>query len=90
MIMNIKFHTSKQFTLDARDLVKGLVVAGITAALTAVETAFDENQNFNWKKLVVAAAIGGAAYLIKNWLAPSQIVIKEDKNPDGPIKPLDI
>ena len=88
--MNIKFHTSKQFTLDLRDVSKGLIVACVTAAFTAVQTAFDDDLNFQWKKVVIAAVIAGAAYLTKNLFAPSQIVIKEDKNPDGPIKPLDI
>ncbi len=81
----MKIETSKQFTLDWRDIGKGLVVAVVTAAFTAVQTAFDDDFKFQWKRVVVAAVIAGAAYLTKNLFAPSQIVIKKDSD-----KPMDI
>lgn len=70
--------TSKQFRINWRDAGKGCIVAALTAGLTAVYTALTDVpvHTIDWKVVGIAAATAGVGYIIKNWLTPSQTVIK--------------
>ena len=68
--------TSKQFSLDYRDILKGLLMSILTPALFIVQQSLDKGELvFNYKQVAVAAVAGGVAYLIKNFLTPSKTII---------------
>lgn len=71
--------TSKQYTINYRDVLKGLLVSGVTGALTVAEQALTTTPVvFSWKSIGLAALAAGVAYLLKNLFTPSQTVIKSD------------
>lgn len=73
--MESKTIVSKQFTLQWRDWVRGLLMAVITPALVIIQQSVDVGQIvFNWKAIGMAAVAGGVAYLIKNFVEPSKVV----------------
>lgn len=69
--------TSKQFTLNLRDVLKGLIMAVLVPVATIITQSIDQGSlTFNWKAIGLAAIGGFVAYLVKNFLSPSQIVVK--------------
>lgn len=73
--MESKTIVSKQFTLQWRDWVRGLLMAVITPALVIIQQSVDVGQIvFNWKAIGMASLAGGLAYLLKNFLEPSKVV----------------
>jgi hypothetical protein len=76
--------TSELLKLDYRDLLKGLVVAVISAVLTAAKTSWDAGSlTFNWDAIETVAASAAASYLIKNLLTDSKVVVKADSPAAG-------
>ena len=70
--------TSKQFTIDWRDIAKGLLMAVITPVLFIIQQSLVAGElTFNWKAIGIAAVSGGVAYIIKNFLTPSVVQIKQ-------------
>lgn len=68
--------TSKQFLLNSRDFIKALLIVVASAVLTYVTEAIQHGiQTFNWHDISQVAMTAGMAYLVKNWLTPSQTVI---------------
>ena len=68
--------TSKQFTVNWRDIAKALIVATLTPAVVIIQASIDTGvMTFNWKQIGMAAFGGFMAYLIKNFLTPAQTVI---------------
>lgn len=70
--------TSKQFSLNIQDLGKGLIVAVLSAGLTALLAVLNNGgmptvQDLKTVGLVSVTA--GISYLIKNFLQPAQTVI---------------
>lgn len=68
--------TSKQFSLNMSDFVKGIIVAVIVPVLTTLMNLLTSGELINWSaiwKLAVASFIG---YLLKNFFTPSAIVVK--------------
>ncbi len=66
--------TSKKFRLNAKDFLRGLLIAMLTAALMAVQNALDAGELiFKWKPITMAAIGGGVAYLLKNFFQPAQV-----------------
>jgi uncharacterized membrane-anchored protein len=67
---------SKFLTLNAKDLVKGLVVVVIQALITGIYQLFQSSGfAFDWvtfKPIVLTAVAAGLAYLIKNLFTNSQ------------------
>lgn len=64
---------SSFFTLNWKDLVKGFVMAILTALITGIYQALQSpgGIQFTWlffQPIVYTAIAGGLAYLIKNWL----------------------
>lgn len=69
--------TSKRFTLGWPDLWKGLKIAVILPALLTIQQSLEKGEfTFDWKLIGITAAGGLISYLIKNFFAPSEIVVK--------------
>ena len=69
--------TSRQFTLNLRDLLRGGLLTVITAVLTYAQTALaDGNFVFKWKPVATVATITLIGYLLKNFFEPAQTIIK--------------
>ena len=59
---------SKKYTLNLRDLAKGiLIAAGTAAAFTAQQTIDSGSLAINGKQIAMAAIAGGLAYLVKKF-----------------------
>ena len=68
---------SKQGSLQARDLLRGLVMAVLTPAMLILQQSLDAgNLVFNWKAIGMASIAGGLAYLIKNLMEPTKTIEK--------------
>lgn len=80
--MNKKIEvTSKQFWLNSKDFLRGLIMAMGTTALMVVQNSIDAGQIvFHWKQMLMAGVGGGVTYLLKNFFQPAQI--KKDVTPD--------
>lgn len=75
---NIKVILSKKFSLQGRDWVRGLIIAGLTSGLVVIQTSLDAGDIvFNWKQIGMAAIAGGVGYLLKNGLLEPSKVITE-------------
>lgn len=76
----MKITTSKQWALDHRDVIKGVLVAALSAVGTVIENIIAGGNFENIKLQPIAGAffIGGFAYLIKNFCEPSKITVKAD------------
>lgn len=80
--MERKTIVSKQFSLQFRDITRGLVIAIITPALFIIQQSLDKGEFvFNWKSIAIASASGGVAYLLRNFFEPTKIVTVEKNNP---------
>lgn len=70
--------TSGKFSLNAMDFLKGALLAVLTPVLTIIiDTLNAGSLTFDWKNIGIVAASTFAAYLLKNFLAPAQIVIQD-------------
>lgn len=68
--------TSNQFTLNTRDIVKGLIMAVILPVLTIIQSSIANGVlTFDWKVIGIAAVSGFVAYIIKNFFSPAEIVL---------------
>lgn len=74
--------TSKKFTLQWRDVIRGVLMAAMTSALVIVQQSVESgNLNFNWHSIAMAAVGGGVAYILKNWLIePAKTIVTSDTN----------
>jgi hypothetical protein len=67
--------TSSLFSLDFKDLGKGLLVAIGGAVIAAIETSVSAGSlTFNWKAIGGVALAAGLSYLAKNFFTPAQTV----------------
>ena len=67
--------TSEQFRLNLQDLAKGLLIAVLTPILVVVQSTADAGTlTFDWKAIGMVAIGSGAAYLLKNFFTPAQII----------------
>jgi hypothetical protein len=72
--------TSKKFTLDWRDVIKGVILAALAAGVAvAVETYETGSLNFDWHLIGKAAIYGGVGYIIKNFFTPAEIKTPAEK-----------
>lgn len=63
---------SSLFTLNKADFVKGLVIAVLTAVITAVYSTVQLGTlSFDWKAISIAALSAALAYITKNLLTNS-------------------
>jgi len=66
---------AKLFTLHVRDLVKGLILATITAALTLFVNELQAGSQFDkalLKRILIGSAIAFFSYILKNFLTNSK------------------
>jgi hypothetical protein len=71
--------TSNLYSLDLKDLAKGLIVAIGSALITTIQTSLQAGAlNFNWKLIGTVALGAGLAYLSKNFFTPASIIQKTD------------
>jgi hypothetical protein len=67
--------TSSLFSLNFKDLGKGLLVAVGGAVIAAIETSVQAGSlTFNWKTIGGVALAAGLSYLGKNFFTPAQTV----------------
>jgi hypothetical protein len=67
--------TSKLFSLDFKDLAKGLLVAVGGAVIAAIETAAQTGPlTLNWQTIGSVALAAGLSYLGKNFFTPAKTV----------------
>ncbi len=67
--------TSSLFSLDLKDLAKGLLVAMTGAIITALQTSIQAGSfTLNWKTTGTVALTAGLSYLTKNFFTPAKIV----------------
>jgi len=63
---------SKLFSLNLKDLLKGLIVAVLAPAIVIIQQSLDEGVLvFDWKQILMASLAGAGAYLLKNFLSNS-------------------
>ena len=68
--------TSSLFSLDLKDLAKGLLIATGGAVIAAVQTSLEAGSlTFNWKNIGEVALAAGLSYLGKNFFTPAKTVI---------------
>lgn len=73
---NTTVQTNKQFTINYRDVLRGVVVAVLTAALTALLDGLQVNGlNLDWKSIGIIGLTAGVSYLVKNVFTPTEIVV---------------
>ena len=72
---------SKQFTLNLRDIVKGLAMAVILPVVNVIYQSIEAGSfEFDWKRIGLLAAGGFIAYIIKNFLTPAEVIMTGVKN----------
>lgn len=74
------------FSLNWRDLGKGLVVAVITAVLTYAWTAIEAGglTSIDWNAVGTTAIISAIGYLMKNLVTNSDGEVAKTENNDNP------
>lgn len=66
--------TSNLYSLDLKDLVKGLIVATGSAVVTTIQQSLQTGSLvFNWRLIGTVALSAGIAYLSKNFLTGSSL-----------------
>lgn len=69
--------TSKQFSINISDFLKGLIVAVISPVFTTLITSLNAGSfNVDWKDIGITASVAFLSYILKNFLTPSQTIIK--------------
>lgn len=59
---------SPKYKLNLRDVLRGLLIAGLTPVLFLIQQSVEAGHlEFEPKKMAMAAIAGGVAYLIKNF-----------------------
>ncbi len=67
--------TSNLYSLDLKDLSKGLIVAAGGATVAGIQNVLNSGSlTFNWKSIGITALAAGLSYLAKNFFTPAQIV----------------
>ena len=66
--------TSNLYSLDLKDISKGLIVAIGSAVVTTIQTSLQAGSpDFNWKLIGTVALGAGLAYLGKNFFTPASL-----------------
>lgn len=67
--------TSSLFSLNFKDLAKGLLVATGGAVIAAIESSLQAGSlSFNWRSIGGVALAAGLSYLGKNFFTPAKII----------------
>jgi len=74
--------TSKQFSINVNDFLKGLIVAVVSPVFTVLIDSLNQGTlNFNWKAIGITALSALLAYLTKNFFSPTTTVITNNPPP---------
>lgn len=66
--------TSNLYSIDLKDLAKGLIIAVGSAVVATIQTSLQAGSlNFNWKLIGTVALGAGIAYIGKNFFTPPSI-----------------
>ncbi len=66
--------TSNLYSIDLKDLAKGLIVAIGSAVIATIQTSLQAGSlNFNWQLIGTVALGAGVAYISKNFFTPASI-----------------
>lgn len=80
---------SSFFSLNARDLVKGVIVAALTVVVSALTTSLQAGSLptlEQWKQIGMMAAAAGVSYFLKNFLTNKKDeFLKSDPKPEEPV-----
>lgn len=75
---SIDIKVSKKYSLDWRDLGKGLVIAALSPVVPIIQQSIAAgNFVFDWKAMLAAAVGGLLIYLTKNFFTATATVITE-------------
>ena len=86
-----KVVVSPQFSLQARDFVKGLIVAVGTSVAVIIQSRLDSGSfDFNWKQIGIVALGSIVAYLAKNYFTPTTVAITYKTNEEANAVAVDI
>lgn len=70
--------TNKQYSLNLRDLSRGLLIAVLTAVTTTIYEALTQKGGLDaieWKEVLAIALAAGLSYLIKNFFTATELVV---------------
>lgn len=69
--------TNKLHSLNYRDLLRGLLIAALTAVITSIYEGISQGgfDNIEWKETLAIGVTAGLSYLIKNFFTPTEIVV---------------
>lgn len=74
----MKQTTSKQFSVNMIDILKGLAVAVLTPVFSIMMVSLEAGSlTFDWKIIGTVAISSAMAYILKNFLTPARIVITD-------------
>lgn len=75
---------SPQFSLQARDFLKGLILAVVTSVLVVLQSTIEAGSlSFNWQQIGMVALGSIVAYLAKNFFTPTKVVITYKTNEEA-------
>ncbi len=73
--------SSKRFTLNGNDFIKGLIVAALSPIVPIIMDSLNSGSlTFDWKHIATAALGGLVAYITKNFFDKPKVVITDVKN----------
>jgi len=79
-----KVIVSKQFSLKARDFIKGALMAVLVPCLLVIQQSLDKGEfTFNWKAIGMTAVGAFLAYIIKNFLDKPKTIVVAETNADA-------
>jgi dihydroxyacetone kinase len=77
---------SPLFTINWRDVTRGLIMAVITPVLFLVQQTLETGSlQFNWQKIGMVAVAAGVGYVIKNFLTPATPTKTVVETPEGKV-----
>lgn len=66
--------SSNQFSVNMKDLAKGLLMTVLGSVLTVVYTSLDAGSlDIDLKKAVIVGVTAGVSYILKNFFEPAQV-----------------
>lgn len=72
---------SKLFSVNIKDLLKGLVMAVLTPCVLIIQQSLEAGSfTFNWHQIAMAAVAGGTAYLVKNYFTSPTIKVESTES----------
>lgn len=67
--------TSKQWLVNGRDALHALAIAALTTPVSILLSSIQAgNFNIDWTNMWHLALAGGAGYILKAWITPSQTI----------------